>query len=61
MFSSMAYSKAQLFELDLSSFNTSQVTIMDKMFYNNRKIRKIYVGSNWNTDNVTSSANMVIG
>ena len=48
-----------LTSLDLSSFNTSNVTIkMSSMFYNCYNLRTIYVGSGWSTAAVTSSTNM---
>ena len=48
-----------LTSLDLSSFNTSNVTIMmSSMFYNCYNLRTIYVGSGWSTAAVTGSANM---
>jgi surface protein len=45
-------------ELDISSFDTSKVKDMSYMFYANTMLRKIIVGNNWNTNNVTSSGNM---
>ena len=39
--------------LDLSSFNTSNVVRMSWMFYNCEKLKTIYVGTGWNTSNVT--------
>ncbi|MBR6947651.1 MAG: BspA family leucine-rich repeat surface protein, partial [Muribaculaceae bacterium] len=47
-----------LTSLDLSSFNTSNVTMMSSMFYNCPDLRTIYVGSGWSTAAVTGSANM---
>ena len=51
-----------LISLDLSSFDTSNVTSMQQMFYTGFNegisLTTIYVGQNWNTDNVNSSANM---
>ena len=44
--------------LDLTSFNTSQVTDMSNMFSGSSNLVTIYVGEGWNTDNVTSSSSM---
>ena len=44
--------------LDISSFDTSNVTNMKYMFCNSGKLTTIYVGSNWNTNKVSSSDNM---
>ena len=44
--------------LDLSSFDTSNVTNMFNMFLEATNLEKIYVGSDWTTSNVTSSSNM---
>ena len=44
--------------LDLSAFNTANVTNMSSMFSFCGKLATIYVGSDWNTDAVTSSATM---
>ncbi len=49
-----------LTSLDLSSFNTSQVTNMYYMFSGCSAL-KILEGSGWNVDNVTSSDNMFYG
>ena len=41
--------------LDLSSFDTSSVTTMSYMFnnpYENKTLKTIYIGDNWNTENV---------
>ena len=47
-----------LTSLDLSHFNTSKVTYMNKMFEGSTNLRTIYVGSGWSTAAVTSSTNM---
>ena len=44
--------------LNISTFDTSNVTKMDQMFFYNQSLRTIYVGSGWNTANVTSSTQM---
>ena len=49
---------ARLTSLDLSSFNTSQVTNMTIMFNSCSNLRTIYVGSGWSTAAVTSSGYM---
>ena len=46
--------------LDLSLLNTSNVTNMSYMFAYNSKLTNIYVGDGWNTDSVTTSANMFL-
>ena len=57
---SMSYmfagSKATI--LDLSSFDTSKVTDMERMFYLNSNLKTIYASDNFNTNAVTSSAGM---
>ena len=50
-----------LITLDLSSFNTANVTDMSTMFSSCGKLTTIFVGSNWNTDAVTSSGYMFSG
>ena len=50
-----------LITLDLSSFNTANVTDMSIMFSSCGKLTTIFVGSNWNTDAVTSSGYMFSG
>ena len=44
--------------LDLSSFDTSNVTNMSNMFWNDEKLKTIYVSDLWNTSNVTNSSGM---
>ncbi len=44
--------------IDLSNFNTSMVTNMNNMFSNCGNLWTIYVGDNWNTDNVIDSDRM---
>ena len=47
--------------LNLSSFNTSQVTNMEYMFSNCTNLRTVYVGNGWSTAAVTYSSNMFEG
>ncbi|MBP1540415.1 MAG: BspA family leucine-rich repeat surface protein [Prevotella sp.] len=47
--------------LDLTSFDTHSAEMMDMMFAGCLSLRKIYVGSNWNTENVGSSEKMFAG
>ena len=47
--------------LDLSSFNTSNVTNMSYMFRNSYKLTTIYVSNKFLTNKVTSSSNMFSG
>lgn len=56
----MFYYCSSLTTLDLSSWNTSQVTNMSYMFANCSP-EHIYIGSNWNTGKVTSSDSMFSG
>ena len=58
--SNMFYNCSGLTSLDLSNFNTAKVTNMGYMFKSSRNLRTIYVGSEWNTDIVTSSTNMFL-
>ena len=51
----------KLTSLDLSGFDTQNVTKMDSMFADCSKLKTIYVGDNWTTDNVTESRNMFRG
>ena len=46
--------------LDLSKFNTKSVTRMDNMFKECLKLTTIYVGDDWNTENVTNSKEMFL-
>ena len=50
-----------LTELDLSSFDTRSAEKMKLMFARDICLRKISVGSGWNTANVTESENMFYG
>ena len=50
------YSKAT--SIDLSSFDTSNVTNMSEMFYSNPNLKTIYASDKFNTNAVTSSTNM---
>ena len=54
----MFYGCSSLTSLDVSSWNTGIVTDMSHMFYNCGRLVSVYVGSGWNTDNVSSSGNM---
>ena len=47
--------------LDLSNFNTSNVTNMAQMFNSSTNLKTIYVSNKFNTDKVTSSTNMFRG
>ena len=47
-----------LTSLDISMFNTSKVTNMNRMFGYCDKLENIYVGSGWDTSNVTTSESM---
>ena len=49
---------SSLVNLNLSSFNTSNVTNMYSMFAFCKNIKTIYVSDLWNTSNVTSSSLM---
>ena len=49
-----------LTSLDLSSFNTSKVTIMAGMFANCTNLSKIYVKTNWDVSKVTSATNLFL-
>ena len=48
----------ELKSLDISSFDTSNVTNMYGMFSDCKKIETIYVGSGWNTSQVTNGNSM---
>ena len=48
-----------LTELDLSSFHTSTVSQMSCMFLRCEKLKTIYVGDGWTTENVTYNSNMM--
>ena len=47
--------------VDLSNFDTSNVTSMNSMFMGCYDLTTILVGDGWNTDNVTTSTNMFAG
>ena len=57
----MFYDCVKLEELDLTTFDTRSVEDMEAMFVFCNNLETIYVGSNWNTDNVTSSDGMFSG
>ena len=46
---------SSLTNVDLSSFDTSKVTVMNQMFWNDVKLKTIYVSDKWNVGNVTNS------
>ena len=58
MFNIAGRTAGKLTEIDLTSFNTSNVTNMGYMFCNCTSVKKIYVSEGWNTDKVTSSEKM---
>ena len=47
-----------LTSLDVSSFDTSNVTNMSNVFQNCSSLTTIYVGNNWSVNNVSESFNM---
>ena len=49
---------SSLTSLNVSSWDTAGVTDMSHMFRNCGRLTSVYVGSGWNTDNVSSSGNM---
>ena len=55
---SMFFGCDVLTSLDLSNFDTSNVTDMSHMFDSCKYLNVIYAGKNWNTDKVTTSNNM---
>ena len=54
----MFYGCGNLTTLDLSGWNTGNVTDMSHMFLSCGRLVSVYVGSGWNTDNVSSSGKM---
>ena len=50
--------KSKATSIDLSSFDTSNVTNMSEMFYSNPNLKTIYASDMFNTNAVTSSTNM---
>ena len=52
----MFYRSENITSLDLGSFNTSNVTDMSYMFGSCSKLTTIYVGDDWNTDNLQTTA-----
>ncbi len=56
--SSMFSGCISLTNLDLNSFNTENVTDMSSIFSGCQKLKTIYVGDDWTTDNVTFSEKM---
>ena len=57
----MFYLCQSLTEIDLSGFNTSNITDMRYMFGGCYDLTTILVGDGWITDNVTTSTNMFAG
>lgn len=55
------YETGTVTELNVSGFNTDNVTNVGAMFMNCRKLTTIYVGSGWSTAKVTASTNMFTG
>ena len=55
MFASAGYN-ADTFELDFSGWDLSNVTNMNGMFYNCRKVSAIYASSDWNHSGLSSSS-----
>ena len=51
----------KLTSLDISTFNTSNVTSSNGMFFQCYDLLTIFVGNNWNTDNITTSSQMFEG
>ncbi len=45
---------SNLTELDISNFDTSNVTTMLRMFYNDSQLKTIYVGNKWDISNLIS-------
>jgi surface protein len=54
----MFYGCNNLTSLDLSSFDTQDVTSMGYMFQNCTALKTVYVGNAWSTAKVTASTNM---
>ena len=52
----MFYCSENITSLDLGSFNTLKVTDMSYMFGSCSKLTTIYVGDDWNTDNLQTTA-----
>ena len=61
MFNAVGMSSKKITELDLTSFNTKNVTNMTAMFMNAIYMNTINVGYGWNTDRVYGSGNMFQG
>ncbi|MBQ9313522.1 MAG: BspA family leucine-rich repeat surface protein [Clostridia bacterium] len=59
--SNMFYRCLNLKEADLSSFNTVKVTNMGGFFQDDGNISTVWVGTNWTTENVSSSSGMFNG
>jgi surface protein len=57
----MFFQCMSLTNLDLTGFNTSNVTNMGNMFNYCSGLVKIYVGDGWNVDNVGDTFNMFYG
>lgn len=52
------FAQTAISTLDASKFDTGNVTLMDKMFYNMPNITTIYASNLWTTINVTSATDM---
>ena len=57
-FAGLFESDTSLITLDLSNYNTSSATRMERMFNNCTNLEIIYVGSGWDTSKVTTSYRM---
>ena len=57
----MFFNCKALTSVDLSNFKTGKVTNMNRMFASDNNLSSIYVGDNWNTNNVTESEFMFSG
>ena len=56
----MFYNCISLTNLDLSSFDTQNVTAMESMFRSCKSLSTIYASNKWSTEAVTSSGNMFV-
>jgi surface protein len=57
----MFYSATSLQTVDLTSWNTSRVTDMSGLFFNNKNLSKIYAGNNFKTNSVSNDHLMFYG
>ena len=58
---SRMFSGSKFKVLDLTSFNTANVTDMEEMFRNSTKLTTVAVGDGWSTQNVQKDDNMFLG